>query len=73
MKKLSKREQYYEVEQEYKKKCECGHTQLVPTFEEYAICTHCNKKIFRDDSKQELAIEQRKRDDFKLKLKKLIV
>lgn len=70
---LRKKEQYYDAIQEYKKKCQCGHTQLVPTFEEYVICSHCKRKIFRDDLKQQEAIEKRKRDDFKFKIKKVLV
>ena len=69
---LTDKDKYYEAIQEYKKKCYCGHPQLIPVFEEYVICTNCNCKIYRDDAKQEdyqLKIHQ---EDFRYKLGRLL-
>ena len=33
-----------ELEQ-LKVKCVCGHTQIMPVYQDKTICTHCNKKI----------------------------
>ena len=38
-----------------KKKCECGHTQLLTPMKdkEYVLCTWCNRRLYFDEKKQQ--------------------
>ncbi len=55
-----------------KKKCSCGHTQLVvrKKSSEYVLCTHCNGRLYADDKKQMTYNRKRDREEFMFRLRK---
>lgn len=54
-----------------KKRCKCGHTQVVPysTKREYVLCSWCGSRLYRDDSKQLVYDNKVKKDEFMMKLR----
>ena len=60
----------------YRKKCPCGHSVIVlPTAKsgkDYVICNWCHGKVFKDDEKQETYNKKVKRENFRLRMWKLI-
>ncbi len=59
---------------ENKRKCRCGHTQLVPRRKdvEFVLCSHCNGRLYADDHKQMVYEKKRDREEFMYKMKGLL-
>lgn len=59
---------------ELKKKCRCGHTQIVPmsSKREYVLCKWCNARLYWDDNKQQEYNKKVAKDNFIFNLKKCI-
>ncbi len=57
-----------------KKKCKCGHTQLVPRKKssEYSLCTHCHGRLYPDDKKQKEYNYKRDKEEFMFQLRKVL-
>lgn len=58
----------------HKRKCSCGHSATMPpTYKkDYAICTWCGKKIFKDIEKQKEHDKKVKQEEFRIRMWKTI-
>lgn len=59
---------------DYKKKCKCGHTKVVPysTKYEYLICNWCGGRLYFDDAKQKEYDDKVAKNEFMFKLNKCL-
>ena len=59
---------------DYKKKCKCGHTKVVPysTKYEYLICNWCRGRLYFDDAKQKEYDDKIAKNEFMFKLNKCL-
>ena len=59
---------------DYKKKCKCGHTKVVPysTKYEYLICNWCGGRLYFDDAKQKEYDNKVAKNEFMFKLNKCL-
>lgn len=55
-----------------RKKCKCGHTQVVPYSRKYdhTICHYCGGRLYYDDKKQKEYDEKCKKEMFRLRMNK---
>jgi len=60
---------------DFKKRCRCGHTQLVPKLKEreYILCSWCGGRLYFNDKKQKEYDRKRDCDEFRSKFKKYII
>lgn len=58
----------------YKKKCKCGHTSVVPHSSkyEYVMCSWCGGRLYFDDAKQKEYDKKVAKNDFMFKLNKCL-
>ena len=58
---------------EYKRKCTCGHTQIVapasPNKSEWVLCTYCSARLYRDKQKQAAHDKKVAQENFRMKMK----
>ena len=59
---------------DYKKKCKCGHTKVVPYSSkyEYLICSWCGRRLYFDDAKQKEYDKKVAKNNFMFKLNKCL-
>lgn len=57
---------------QYKKKCSCGHTQIVFPKNEFVICKWCGHKLYYNDNVQKIYNEKIAKDNFMKKLNECI-
>ena len=57
-----------------KRKCKCGHTQVVPYSRkyDYAICHYCGGRLYYDDQKQKQYDEKCKKEMFRLRMNRTL-
>lgn len=57
-----------------KKKCRCGHTQLVikKHDSDFVLCTWCSGRLYFDDEKQKIYEHERNRNEFLYRMRKVL-
>ena len=65
---------YFNIITNFKKKCRCGHTQVVLNKKdrEFVICTYCGNYLYADDDKQVIYYAKKDKDKFISNLKKVM-
>ena len=57
---LKEIKQLYEARQEFRHKCECGHTVYIMNKSGRAECNHCHRLVFKDKATEFKYIMNRK-------------
>lgn len=67
---IDNEQKLYDAVADYKKKCRCGHTQLITPKKdvEFVLCTHCSGRLYLDDTKQAKYNTKRELEEFRFKL-----